>query len=167
MTRHIGAHTFLFVAILYFALPSILFSDNNTKSAKKKIELTKLQVEQSIKLLPFFLKNSAERKKSKVKITPASLNQLAVKYGFKNYQEFLKSASVIMMAYAYLQLKSNEALLLNQISKLKPEIAKSFKPQMQSMSKLIEGYEKKLSPVTVKAVIPYMSKIGQILKYNK
>ena len=163
----IGRHTFLLTVIFSFVLPFISFSENNTDVAKKKIKLTKLQVEQSIKLLPFFLKNSAERKKSKVKITPESLNKLAIKYGFKNYQEFLTSSSAIMMAYAYLQLKSNEALLLNQISKLKPKVAKSFKPQMQSLSKSIETYEKKLSPITVKAVIPYMSKIGQILKQNK
>ncbi len=167
MTKHIAAHTLLLIVVLYFSLPSISFSENSTNPSKKKIELTTLQVEQSIKLLPFFLKYSANKKKSVELATPTSLNQRAIKHGFQNYQEFLKSASVIMMAYTYLQLKSNEAVLSNQISKLKPDIAKAFKPQMESLAKSIKRYEEELSPVTVRAVLPYMSNIGAILNANK
>ena len=163
-TLHI--YTFLLIASCYLSLP-LTSSAEQTLASEEKVKLTTTEVKNALEILPYFLKNSADKKKYTLEISPEELNKLAVKHGFKNYQEFLKSASVIMMAYAYLQLKSNEALLLNQISKLKPEIAASFQAQMRSLAKSIKIYEKKLSPVTVKAVIPYMPKIGKILKSTK
>ena len=159
----------LFLAVTMFALlPVTAFAEKGTRAEKReKIVLTAHQVEQTVKLLPYFLKNA---KGEKGKLKPEDLNAIAVKSGFKDYHEFLKSASVIMMAYAYLQLKSNEALLLNQISKVKktnPDVAKSFQPQMDALAKSIKKYEKDLSISTVKAVIPYIPEIGAILKASK
>ena len=147
--------------------PFSSFSDDSTQSTGI-ITLTPQQVENVLKILPYFLKNSNKTTTTPGStITPQELNQLAVKNGFKNYQEFLKSASAIMMAYAYLQLKSNEAVLMSKISRLKPEVATTFQAQMHSLAKSIQAYEKHLSPDTVKAVIPYMSKIDEVLKTNK
>ena len=169
MKKHLPV-TALFRAIAIFALlPVTAFAEKGTPQAEKteKIVLTAEQVERTVKLLPYFLKN-AKGKKGKLK--PEDLNAIAIKNGFKDYHEFLKSASVIMMAYAYMQLKSNEALLSNQISKVKktnPDVAKSFQPQMDALAESIKKYEKNLSVTTVKAVIPYMTKIGAILKASK
>ena len=166
MKENLRRYTFLLILTYGISLPCSSFAESASQPAEKII-LTSKQVENSLKILPYFLKNSSNKKRSVATITPQKLNQLAVKNGFTNYQEFLKSASAIMMAYAYLQLKSNEAVLLNKISKLKPEVATAFQPQMKSLAKSIEAYEKNLSPLTVKAVIPYMSRIAQILKSDK
>ena len=160
------------VAVILLLIYSMLspfssFADNSEQAAGI-IKLTPQQVDNALKILPYFLKNS--NKKTTIHdstITPEELNQLAVTNGFKNYQEFLKSASAIMMAYAYLQLKSNEAVLQSRISRLKPEVATTFQPQMKSLANSIKAYEKHLSADTVKAVIPYMSRIEKILASNK
>jgi hypothetical protein len=158
---------FLLIVLISASLP--LYAQEKSETIpKKKIELTKQQVEQSIKLLPYFLKNVYKGKKgTQIKLDEKELNKLATENGFRDYQEFLKSSSAVMMAYAYLKLKTSEAMLSSQLKKIKPETAKTFKPQMDSIEKAIKAYEKELSPVTVKAIIPYMTQIEKILKSNR
>jgi hypothetical protein len=165
--QYIAIRRIFLLLLIFISLP--LLSDEKHKSASiKKIELTKEQVEHSIKLLPYFLKNIYKTQKdTKINLNVETLNKLATDNGFKDYKEFLKSSSAIMMAYAYLKLKTNEALLSAQIQRIKPEMAKAFKPQMKSIEEAIEAYEKELSPVTVKAIIPYMAQIEKILKSNR
>jgi len=154
--------------LLIFASLPLISQEKGKTTSDQKIKLNKQQVEQSIKLLPYFLKNIYKQKKdTQLNLNIEALNKVATDNGFQNYQEFLKSSSAIMMAYAYLKLKMNQAMLSTQLQKIKPETAKSFKPQMDSIEKTIKAYEKKLSPITVKAIIPYMTQIEKILKSNR
>ena len=163
MKRILTIPFFFYILFIVISLP--LMAQEKKFS---KIILNKQQVKEAIKLLPYFLKNIYTNKKdTKINLNIELLNKLATDNGFNNYQEFLKSSSTIMMAYAYLKLKSDEAMLLDQLKKVKPEIAKAFKPQMHSFKKTLQAYEEKLSPLTVKAVIPYITKIKQILKSNR
>jgi len=158
----------LFFILIFFTTIPLISEEKKKSDSIDKIELNKQQVEQSIKLLPYFLKNIYKTKKNNKKdLDIEVLNKLATDNGFKDYKEFLKSSSAIMMAYAYLKLKINEAMLSDQLLKIKPETAEAFKPQMESIEKAIKAYEKELSPVTVKAIIPYMTQIEKILKSNR
>ena len=168
MKKYLPVTALFWTITICVLLPLVTFAEKGTKPEKtEKIVLTAQQVEHTVKLLPYFLKNA---KGGKGKLKPEDLNTIAIKNGFKDYHEFLQSASMVMMAYAYLQLKSNEALLANQISKVgktNPDVAKSFQPQMDALAESIKKYEKNLSVSTVKAVLPYMPKIGAILKSSK
>ena len=128
----------------------------NPVAASARIELTASDVERCVKLLPYFLKNL---KTPPEKQDIAGLNSLAQANGFKTYPEFLKTASTVLKAYSYLKLRANAFLLSEKIKKLPPDKAAIFEKSMNSIRKTISAYEKQLSPVTVKAVIPYITRI--------
>ena len=127
-------------------------------------EIKTSDVENCLKLLPSFLENL---KTSPENQDIAGLNNLAQANGFKTYSEFLKTASTILKAYSYLKLRAKTFLLMEKIKKLPPDKAALFKKSMNSIQKTLATYEKQLSPVTVKAVIPYFTRIDAIMNRSR
>ena len=127
-------------------------------------ELTSSDVENCLNLFPSFLENL---KTPPEKQDLAGLNTLAQGNGFKTYPDFLKIASTVLKAYSYLKLRANTFLLSEKIKKLPPDKAALFNKSMISIRKTLDTYEKQLSPVTLKAVIPYITRIDAVVNRDR
>ena len=164
---HIGPS---FVFLLLFSFGFYSFAGEKQKKEAVPVaepaipELTTSDVENCLKLLPYFLDNL---KTPPDKQNLAGLNSLAQANGFKTYPEFLRTASTVLKAYSYLKLRANTFLLSEKIKKLPPDKAVLFKKSMTSIKNTMVAYEKQLSPLTVKAVIPYITRIDAIMKRGR
>jgi hypothetical protein len=152
---------------LLFVSPP-LFCQGPEIPKKYSVNLTDEKIEKCIKLLPEFIEIGILSGRIKVNSERLlKLQKASVEIGFKNYDEYLKASSGLIMVYSYLQLQSNKKVLLEKGKRLNPEAKDLFKEEINSIDTVLKKYEKDISPESLKVVKKYIPQIDILLKKRK
>ena len=171
----------LSVGIVCFVFCSSLNSFAGGKkpaAGKKKISLTKAEVDKCMAVLPAFIQefpkfnplSGGMGKSGGVNIKAMAsgtnltkLNAFAVKNGYKDFREFAKAFTGVMSGYMYYKTKDVKKMFEAQLKTLPPATAALMKSQMKPMDRSLKKLEKTVTPELLEAVKPYKDTMDKIM----